>query len=153
MDDAVRLIPVHLFRIVLRDGAGSQELHLGECGGLRRATIVVGNGEALEIYRVVHGERTGRPMTHQLCLGLVGALCAQLVAVDITSLRDDTYHARLVLRREGHDPVHVDSRASDAIALAMRARVPIRIAEPVLARVSGEGDTLPEDGSAQDVAE
>jgi bifunctional DNase/RNase len=70
-------------------------------------------------------------MTHDLTRNLIRHLNAQLERVVITELRDDTFFAVIFLK-QGDDPVTIDARPSDAIALALRADCPIYVAEQVM---------------------
>lgn len=89
--------------------------------------IFEANAIAIEIEKVA----APRPMTHDLTRNLIRHLNAQLEKVVITEIKDDTFHAVLWLRQEG-EPLIVDARPSDAIALAMRADCPIFVAEQVM---------------------
>jgi bifunctional DNase/RNase len=142
-----RMVGVWLGRIVIRDGAEQQYIYLREKGGKRGFPIVIGTSEALEIRRVVHDIRPERPLTHQLAYSSIRALGAELKAVDVTDLRNNTFFARILLL-DAHGQVReVDARPSDAVALAMRAGCPIRVAESVLDQVRTDGsgpDPLPD---------
>jgi bifunctional DNase/RNase len=85
------------------------------------------NAIAIEIEKVA----TQRPMTHDLARNLIQHLNAQLERVVITELKDDTFLAVLWLR-QGNEPLTVDARPSDAIALALRADCPIFVSEQVM---------------------
>lgn len=146
------MIPMRLARIVIRDGADQQWIYLKEVGGERGFPIIIGPNEALEIDRVVRGERTERPMTHELAANLVSELGGELRRVEITDLRNNTFFARLVIERpEADATVCVDARPSDALALGLRKGCEIRVAEPILedARgdTSGPPDPLPPEES------
>jgi bifunctional DNase/RNase len=135
-DDDARLIDVCLHRIVYRQTGDRQYIHLRERAGERSFPIIIGTPEANEIHRVVTSQELARPMTHKLAFNLVGALGARLAGVDIVDLRENTFHARVLLEpSEGGALVSVDARPSDAIALALRAGCPIRVAEDVLEQV------------------
>jgi hypothetical protein len=136
-----RMIDVALSRIVFRDGADRQYIFLSESAGTRGFPIVIGNSEAGEIQRVVHGIEPERPLTHQLAFALIEALGASIQSVDIVDLKQNTFYARIVLRSGHKEGVTVvDARPSDAIALALRSGAQIRVAETVLERAS---DTNP----------
>ncbi len=129
------MIEVALSRIVLRDGSDRQYIFLSELEGSRAFPIVIGNNEAGEIQRVVHGFEPERPLTHQLAFSAIKALGAQIRCVDIVDLRHNTFYAHIVLQNDKGDVLTViDARPSDAIALALRAGATIRVAEPVLER-------------------
>lgn len=89
--------------------------------------IFEANAIALEIEKLA----APRPMTHDLTRNLVRYLNGELERVVITELRDDTFFAQLRLR-QGDEPVLVDARPSDAIALALRFDCPIYVAEEVM---------------------
>ncbi len=130
-----KMLDVALGRIVIRDGVDQQYIVLVEKHGKRGLPIVIGSHEALEIHRVVHGIEPERPLTHQLAYSAIRALGAHLKQVDIVDLRKNTFFAHLVLQNDrGDELTVVDARPSDAIALALRARCPIRVAESVLAQ-------------------
>jgi bifunctional DNase/RNase len=85
------------------------------------------NAIALQLERI----GTPRPMTHDLLLHVVEALGGRLEQVDVTDLRDGTFHASVVVSRDGIRKA-VDARPSDAIALALRAAAPIFVVPDVI---------------------
>jgi len=130
------MIEMQVGRIVIRDFSRQQYIYLREKDGERGFPIVIGLGEAAEIRRVIAKEVLERPLTHELALNIAEALGAQVERVDIVDLRNNTFFAQLVLiDPEGHQVAVVDCRPSDAIALALRAKRPIRVAESVLEQV------------------
>ncbi len=102
--------------------------------------IFEANAIAIEIEKL----SAARPMTHDLTRNLIGHLNARLEKVVISELRDDTFFAVLWLR-QGEEPVTVDARPSDAIALALRADCPIFVTEQVL-QLAKLNTTGPADG-------
>ena len=134
--DGTSMVDMALSRIVIREGADQQYIFLREQGGQRGFPIVIGTAEACEIRRVVAGLQTQRPLTHQLAFEAIRALGTELKRVDIVDLRDNTFFAQLVLQNKaGELTAVVDARPSDAVALALRARCPIRVAQSVLEMV------------------
>jgi uncharacterized protein len=89
--------------------------------------IFEANAIAIEIEKV----SAPRPMTHDLTRNLMRHLNAELERIVITEIKDETFYAVLWLR-QGSEPITVDARPSDAIALALRADCPIYVAEHVL---------------------
>jgi bifunctional DNase/RNase len=85
------------------------------------------NAIALEIEKV----SPPRPMTHDLLKNIIGGLGATVDRVVVTELRNDTFFATIWATRNG-EPIVIDSRPSDAIALAMRTDAPIYVDEEVL---------------------
>jgi len=138
---ASKMIDVTLSRIVLRDGADRQYIFLSELDGTRGFPIVIGNNEAGEIQRVVHGIEPERPLTHQLAFAAIEALDGRIDSVDIVDLKHNTFYAQLLLRGPKEAQIPIDARPSDAIALALRAKCKIRVAEDVLARASDTKET------------
>ena len=134
--DEPPMIDVALSRIVIREGSDQQYIFLREVAGPRGFPIVIGTSEACEIRRVVNGIQPERPLTHQLAYASIKALGAELERVDIVDLRNNTFFAQLVLNdARGERMAVVDARPSDAVALALRARCPLRVAESVLEAV------------------
>jgi uncharacterized protein len=93
--------------------------------------IVVDALQALAIAAGRQEERPARPLTHDLMLSALELLGASLQKVEITDLVEGTYYAMLVLERQGMR-YDVDARPSDALALAVRAKCPVFVAEHVL---------------------
>ena len=89
--------------------------------------IFEANAIAIEIEKL----SAPRPMTHDLTRNLIHHLNATLERVVITELRDDTFFAILWMRQE-NEPIAIDARPSDAIALALRADCPIYVSEQVM---------------------
>jgi bifunctional DNase/RNase len=89
--------------------------------------IFEANAIAIEIEKVA----VPRPMTHDLARNLIHHLSGRLERVVISELKDDTFFAALWLR-QGDQPMVIDARPSDAIALALRADCPIYVTEQVL---------------------
>lgn len=139
MDKNDRLIDCSLARLVVVEGQDRQYLFLTEDHGPRGFPIVIGTSEAMEIQRVLRGENTQRPLTHQLAFDLLGALSTRITHVDIVALRHNTFFAQITLENSTGDAIAVvDARPSDAIALALRARCQIRVAEDVIAQAAKE---------------
>lgn len=93
--------------------------------------IWIGLFEANAIALELEGVGTPRPMTHDLLRAVVQGLGARVVAVVVHALVENTFHAKVVLREPAGGEVEVDARPSDAIALALRCRAPIRVVEEV----------------------
>lgn len=139
METGIPLVDCSLSRLVVVEGQERQYLFLTENGGARGFPIVIGTSEALEIQRVLRGEPTQRPLTHQLAFDLVSALATRITHVDIVALRHNTFFAQITLENTGGDTIAVvDARPSDAIALALRAHCQIRVAEEVIAQAAKE---------------
>ena len=101
--------------------------------GERTFPIVIGIFEATSIDRRVRARRP-RPLTHDLLANTIDLLGGDLQDIYISELREHTYFAKLRIRHEG-ELVEVDSRPSDAIALAVTVDVPIFVADDILDEV------------------
>ncbi|MCD6726317.1 MAG: bifunctional nuclease family protein [Solirubrobacteraceae bacterium] len=100
--------------------------------GNRFLPIWIGHPEAAAILMKLQGATTPRPMTHDLMVDLLGELRARCVQVAVTELRDNTFFATVTLAVDGRE-IEIDSRPSDALALAVRAGAPIFASEEVIA--------------------
>ncbi|MDX1682355.1 MAG: bifunctional nuclease family protein, partial [Phycisphaeraceae bacterium] len=132
-------VPMELARILIRETNDSHIVELREVDGERIFPIVIGLYEAAAIERRVMGEQPIRPQTHELLASVIDALGAQLDRIEITDLQDNTFYAELVLVDADGGEIRVDSRPSDAIALAVKDDVPFRVAEHVLDEVTRGG--------------
>jgi bifunctional DNase/RNase len=132
-------VPVHmeLKRIIINEVHDQQVIMLREVEGDRSFPIVIGIFEATSIDRRVKGMPSPRPLTHDLVTSVIELLGGELQDIYINELREHTYFAKLRIRKEG-ELIEVDSRPSDAIALAVTAHVPIYVAEDVLGEAAGE---------------
>ena len=108
--------------------AGAYALILREIDGSRRLPIIIGAFEAQAIALELEGIRPPRPMTHDLLASVIKALGRTLEEVRIVALRDNVFHAELRL----DNGVVIDSRSSDAIALALRTGAKIMGADDVI---------------------
>jgi bifunctional DNase/RNase len=97
----------------------------------RQLPIYIGIPEAEAISLELKGYRHSRPLTHDLLLNCVEALGGRLEYVLINELRDNIFYAQLHVIRDG-DTIDIDSRSSDGIAIAVRAKVPIYVAPEVM---------------------
>lgn len=116
-------------------------LVLGEVNGPRRLPVIIGSSEAQAIAIAIEGMVGPRPMTHDLFKNTLETLRTHLREIIITDLREGIFFARLVLDRDG-EIIEVDSRTSDALALATRFECPIYTYNDILesAGIVLEGD-------------
>lgn len=98
----------------------------------RRALLIwIGEPEANSILMALEGIKPPRPLTHDLLQSVLTQLAAPLQRVVITEMRDQTFFAELECERDGN-PLKIDARPSDAIALALRAGASIFVADEVM---------------------
>lgn len=110
------------------DPTGQTRLLLRGKRDKRGITMYIGQFEAVGIALPLEGVEPPRPYTHDLILNLLKSLKATLTKVVISELKGSTYYATLYLQVNGHE-IRMDSRPSDAVALALRARAPILATE------------------------
>jgi bifunctional DNase/RNase len=120
---------------------------LKDTEGDRYLPIWIGAWEASAIAMRLQGLAAERPLTHDLFAAALDRLGVRVERVVISELTDETYHARIHLERDGVQ-VEVDARPSDALALAVRAEVPIYAADEVLAQAALAAD--PDEETADD---
>ncbi|MCK4963533.1 MAG: bifunctional nuclease family protein [Dehalococcoidia bacterium] len=138
--DSIRMSLMNYQRVVI----------LKEKDGERYLPIWIGPAEADSIAIKLQDVQVPRPMTHDLLRSAIEALGARVNSIFVHDLRNDTFYARILLIVDGKD-LEIDSRPSDAIALAVRVEVPIYADESVLEKAGillppkGEQDELSED--------
>ena len=130
------MIQVELSRIIIDEKRQDQVIVLKEKVGERQIPIVIGFMEASSIKIKISGVDVPRPMTHDLLVKVMEVLGAKLDKVIIDKLVNNTFHAKLeITSKEGEAKV-IDSRPSDSIALAVRFKAPIFVADDVLQKSS-----------------
>jgi len=104
---------------------------LGEVNGLRRLPIVIGGFEAQAIAVALERMQPSRPLTHDLMKNFMNAFNVELMEIVINDLQEGIFYSKLVCINE-HDTVEIDSRTSDALALAVRFGCPIYTFDNIL---------------------
>ena len=114
--------------------------------GNRYLPIWIGHPEAAAILMKLQGASTPRPLTHDLLVNVLAELGVDVVRVTVTELRENTFYASITVAQNGNE-VEIDSRSSDAIAVAVRAQVPIYAADEVIeeSAIEMEGDDVNEE--------
>ena len=107
--------------------------------------IWIGHPEAAAILMKLQGAATPRPMTHDLVTDMLSQLDTHVVRICVTELRENTFYAQITVVQDGQE-IEVDSRPSDAIALAIRTEAPIFAADDVIAEsaIEFEGEEVDE---------
>jgi hypothetical protein len=135
-----------------------QIIELSEVGGTRSFPIVIGMTEACAIERRRKGCSVERPQTHDLLTTIIDELGATVDRIEIVSLQEETFFAKIILRR-GQKEIEIDARPSDAIAIAVACNAPMFAAEEVVAAASAapsklmppSADDIDDDEDADDV--
>jgi uncharacterized protein len=108
--------------------------------------IWIGHPEAAAILMKLQGASTPRPMTHDLVTDMLDQLDAQVTRITVTELKENTFYASITVAQNGSE-IEIDSRPSDAIALAVRAEAPIYANEHVIeeSAIEFEGEEVNEE--------
>ncbi|MGB7326714.1 MAG: bifunctional nuclease family protein [Rubripirellula sp.] len=128
-------VKMQLARIIISELTENQVIYLQEVDGQREFPILIGIFEATNIDRRVKDDyEPPRPLTHDLIVAVAQSLGATLQSVIISDLNQATYYAKLVLQKDDGETIEIDSRPSDAIAIAVTFSppLPIFVAEHVL---------------------
>jgi hypothetical protein len=131
-------VPMQLARIIISEISDNQVIYLKEIDGERQFPILIGIFEATSINRRVNMEDLPkRPLTHDLMASIAVQLGAEIDSVIITELKEETYYAQIILKKDG-ETIEIDARPSDAVALAVTFDPPLPIfaSEEVLANVN-----------------
>ncbi len=128
-------VQMQLARIIISELTENQVIYLQEVDGKREFPILIGIFEATNIDRRVKDDyEPPRPLTHDLVVSVASSLGATVESVIISELNHSTYFAQLRLRKQDGDLIEIDSRPSDAIAVAVTFSppLPIYVSEHVL---------------------
>jgi len=114
--------------------------------GNRFLPIWIGHPEAAAILMKLQGASTPRPMTHDLLADMLEQLDAEVLRITVTELRENTFYASITVQQNGSE-IEIDSRPSDAIAIAVRSDAPIFAAERVIeeSAIEFEGEEVNEE--------
>jgi uncharacterized protein len=123
---------------------GAYALVLGEVDGTRRLPIIIGGYEAQAIAIELEQMKPGRPLTHDLFKNFIDSVDAILTEVYIYKLIEGIFYSKVVFQIE-NKTIELDSRTSDAVALAVRTSAPIYTSEDIL---SSAGITLSDENEA-----
>ncbi len=112
--------------------------------GNRFLPIWIGHAEAAAILMKLQGTESPRPLTHDLMTDMLSELRSSITRITVTELRDNTFFALITLQSDGTE-IDVDSRPSDAIALAVRSNAPIFASDDLISESAIEFDDEPDD--------
>jgi bifunctional DNase/RNase len=119
--------------VVLREKSGKPK---------RLLPIWIGIFEALAIATEIENQTVERPMTHDLLKSIIEKAGVEVVSILVSELKEATFYAEITLRLSNEEVIKIDSRPSDAIALALRVDSPIYVAEEVMASSSISPDSI-----------
>ncbi|MFH1213925.1 MAG: bifunctional nuclease family protein [Candidatus Neomarinimicrobiota bacterium] len=126
------MIRVALSKIIFYPPSKGYALLLKEIGGERQVPIIVGVFEAQSIALAIEDVKMPRPMTHDLFVNVIQKFSARINSVTVSDLVDGTFYAQIEIGLSGDKTLTIDARPSDAIALALRMKATILVAEEVM---------------------
>lgn len=128
---------LELISIVPAHSHGAYTLILGEKSGKRSLPVLIGAFEAQSIAMEIEGMKPSRPLTHDLFVAALKAFKIEIISVLINDLQEGIFFSKIVCEQEGN-LLELDSRTSDAIALATKFKCPIFCLETVLEEAGHE---------------
>ena len=138
------MIEVKVVNVAIDANSKMPVMVLKEKTGEKTLPIWIGLFEAQAIALALENVKPPRPLTHDLAKSLIEKLEGKVDKVVISDLKNNTFYAQILIKKNG-ESIKVDSRPSDAIALALRLNVPIFIDETVLDKVTIGGKPIGED--------
>lgn len=136
--DSIRVSLMSTHRVVILKDVESE----------RYLPIWIGPCEADAITVELQEVEVARPLTHDILKNVIAALGGRVVRVEISDMKSDIFYATLVIETKGKT-VEIDSRSSDALALAVRAKVPIYVHDEVMSKVAIEPESEMEENAAE----
>lgn len=128
----MKKIPLTIIQIIYTQSPSmAYTMVLGEIDGLRRLPIVIGNAEAQAIGLELENLKAKRPLTHDLFHSFAVAFNITLTEIIINKFESGVFHSVIVCK-QGDKIIEIDSRTSDAVALALRFKCPIYASEDVM---------------------
>jgi uncharacterized protein len=137
-----RIVEVRISGLAMDERTKSPVVILKEAHGERVLPIWIGENEAKAIALELAGKKFTRPLTHDLMMSVIEGLHARVERVVISELRENTFFAVILLQRDT-EFASIDARPSDSIALALRARASIYVADALLQVEPGEPPRSP----------
>ena len=144
------MIEMKVMGIALDTRTGSPIVVLHDKDNRKALPIWIGSAEASAIIRKIENLTVARPMTHDLIIDIVQKTGYELDRVEINDVEKETYYATLYLKNDEGKEIEIDSRPSDAIAVAIRVDAPIFISAKVLSSGSVSTDSAKDEEEAQE---
>lgn len=144
------MIEMKVMGIALDTRTGSPIVVLHDKENRKALPIWIGSAEASSIIRKIENLTVARPMTHDLIINIIEKVGYTLDRVEINDVEKDTYYATLFLADKDGNTVEIDSRPSDAIAIAIRVDAPIFVTANVISNGSVSTDTAKDEEEAQE---
>ena len=144
------MIEMRVMGIALDTRTGSPIIVLNDYDNRRALPIWIGSAEASSIIRKIENIPSQRPLTHDLFTNFVSQLNAKITKVEINDVDDQTYFSSIFIETQEGKEIEIDARPSDAIAIAIRAEVPIYVANTVMADGSISTDSQKDEEEARE---
>ena len=144
------MIEMKVMGIALDTRTGSPIVVLHDKDNRKALPIWIGSAEASAIIRKIENLNVTRPMTHDLIINIIEKTGYTLDRVEINDVEKETYYATLFLKDKNDNIVEIDSRPSDAIAVAIRVDAPIFVTVNVLSNGSVSTDSARDEEEAQE---
>ena len=143
------MIEMKVMGIALDTRTGSPIVVLHDKDNRRALPIWIGSAEASAIIRKIENLEVVRPMTHDLIPDIIEKTGYTLDRIEINDVEEETYYAKLFIKKDD-EIIEIDSRPSDAIAIAIRVDAPIFVSANVLANGSVSTDSAKDEEEAQE---
>lgn len=144
------MIEMHVMGIALDTRTGSPIVVLHDKDNRKALPIWIGSAEASAIIRKIENLSVARPMTHDLIISMIEKSGHKLDRVEIADVEKETYYASIVILDKDGKEIEVDSRPSDAIAVAIRTDAPIFVSAKVLSSGSVSTDSAKDEEEAKE---
>lgn len=144
------MIEMHVMGIALDTRTGSPIVVLHDKDNRKALPIWIGSAEASAIIRKIENLTVARPMTHDLIIDIIEKAGYRLDRVEINDVEKETYYASLVMVDKEGKEAEIDSRPSDAIAVAIRTEAPIFVSAKVLSSGSVSTDSAKDEEEAKE---
>ena len=145
------MIEMKVMGIALDTRTGSPIVVLHDKENRKALPIWIGSAEASAIIRKIENLTVSRPMTHDLVVNLIKKTGYKLEKIEINDVEKETYYATLFLRDSDGNIKELDSRPSDAIAVAIRVDAPIFVTANVISNGSVSTDSAKDEAEAQEL--
>ncbi len=144
------MIEMKVMGIALDTRTGSPIVVLHDLDNRKALPIWIGSAEASAIIRKIENLKVQRPMTHDLIIDVVEKTGYEIDRIEISDVDDETYFATIYLKNDKGEEKEIDSRPSDAIAVAIRVDAPIYVSPSVLAEGAISSDLQKDQEEAEE---
>ena len=144
------MIEMKVMGIAIDTASGSPIIVLNDKENRKALPIWIGSAEASAIIRKIENIKVIRPMTHDLIIDVIQKTGYTVDRIEINDVEKDTYYSTIYLSKDGEETVTIDSRPSDAIAVAIRVDAPIFVSSKVLADGSVSCDSEKDEAESQE---